>query len=254
MNQLRQTIERAADQQPHHDRRAVRRRQGARPRARCITSIRASGPFVVINAAAITPSAWNWNCSASSSPKANRAQDRRAGRSAWRNAVHRRNRRHAARDAEPHSARAGRSDLPAVKAARPRCRSMCASSLRPRAISKHEIAEGRFREDLFIASGRADPRAAACPTAARIFRNWSVFHGSDFGRDRLAETADRRGRDGCAAIACLAGQCPPVAQQRRASDDSRRRRRRSVDHRRHAAAGCRLDGAERCRRQWRRAH
>ena len=56
-NQLRQTIEKVgADQQPHADRRPAGQRQGTRrthhPSA---SSARANGPFVVINAAAITP-------------------------------------------------------------------------------------------------------------------------------------------------------------------------------------------------------
>ena len=63
------------------------------------------------------------------------AQGRRAGRGARRHALHRRDRRHAARDAGQGAARAGRAEVPAPRRQRRRWRSTCASSPPPAATS-----------------------------------------------------------------------------------------------------------------------
>ena len=118
-----------------------------------------------------------------------------------------------------------------------------------------EIAEGPLpRGPLSPPLGGADPRAAAVGSPRGHPGAGRAFHGPDFALDRLAEAQDRRRRDGGAAIAYLAGQRPAAAQQRRTADDPRRRRSGRDDHRRHAAAGRRLDGARHADRPQRRAH
>ena len=85
-----------------------------------------------------------------------------------------------------------------------------------------EIAEGRFREDLYLSPQR---RAGAHPAAARAARGHSRA-GQPFPRPVRRRAADaaadlvRRG-DGRAPGARLAGQRPPVAQHHRADDHPR---------------------------------
>ncbi len=65
-----------------------------------------------------------------------------------------------------------------------------------------EIAVGHLpRGSLSPAVGRADPRAAAGRAARGHSAAGRLFHGPDFARDRPAQAHHRRGRDGGAAIA-----------------------------------------------------
>ena len=122
MNQLRQTIDKVA---PTNSRVLITgasgRRQGA-GRARASTRRRAA-PMArssCINAAADHARAHGGRAVRHrGGDRQRRAQGRRARRGAWRHALHRRNRRHAARDAEQDPARAGRSDASSGSAARP---------------------------------------------------------------------------------------------------------------------------------------
>ena len=103
-------------QQPHPDRRPVRLRQGTggahaaqriEPRRRTVRRHQRRGDHAGADGSrAVRHRAVQRRAG---------AQGRRAGRSPWRHAVHRRNRRHAARDPEQDPARAGRSDLPALR-------------------------------------------------------------------------------------------------------------------------------------------
>ena len=145
------------------------------------------------------------------------AQGRRAGRGPWRHAVHRRNRRHAARDAEQDSARAGRPDVPALRRHRQGpCRR--AHHLVDRAQSRGGDRGRPFpRGPLSSPLGGADPRAAAVGAPRGHSGTDRLLHGPDIGCDRLAEAPDRPGCNGGAAVACLARQRPAAAQQRRAA-------------------------------------
>ena len=139
-----------ADQQPRHDLRPVRRRQGAGgARASTTARTRAGGPFVVLNAAAITPERMEIELFGDGG-----AERRRAARSA--------------RSRKPMAARSISTRSPTCRARR-RTRSCACSSTRRssgsaaptevkvdvRVLSstardlEQEIAEGRFREDLF---------------------------------------------------------------------------------------------------------
>ena len=94
------------------------------------------------------PSAWRASCSASRPTEPPPAQDRRARGGAWRHALPRRSRRHAARDAEQDPARAGRPDLPARRR-RHQVSGRCAHHLLDRPRPRDRDRGGRFREDLF---------------------------------------------------------------------------------------------------------
>ena len=195
MNQLRQTIERAAKANSrilivgpsgagkelaartlHHAleprRRAVRRHQRRRDHAG------ADG------GRAVRRRAVQWRAA---------AQGRRAGRGAWRHAVHRRDRRHAARDPEQDPARAGRPDLPA------RRRHRQGAGRRPhhlldRAQPRRGDRRGPVpRGPLSSPVGGADPRAAAVGAARGHPRTDRLFHGPDFGRRPACRSA-RSGR------------------------------------------------------------
>ena len=80
------------------------------------------------------------------------------------------------------------------------------------------------RGSLPPAVGSADPRPPAVGTPRGHSRTDRLFHGPDIVGDGLAEAADRPGCNGRAAVACLARQRPPAPQQCRARDDSGRRR------------------------------
>ena len=116
---LRQTIEKVA---PTNSRILIVGPSGAGKELTARTihamSSRAAAPFVVINAAAITPERMEielfgieeMNGARRPAPA---TQDRRARGGPWRHPVHRRDRRPAARDPEQDLARAGRPDFPA---------------------------------------------------------------------------------------------------------------------------------------------
>ena len=182
------------------------------------------------------------------------AQGRRAGGGARRHAVHRRDRRHAARDAEQDPARAGRPDVPARRRHRPRSPSTCASCPRPAATSRRRsppAASARISITGFRWCRSACRRS---PSGARTFPMLVDYFMEQISQSTgLPQRKIGERRHGGAAIARLAGQRPPAAQQRRAADDPRRRRAGRRHQRQHAAAGRRLDGAGDAQRQRRRA-
>ena len=193
------------------------------------------------------PRGWRPSCSASRAASGRSAPGRRARGGAWRHALPRRGRRHAARDAGQDPARAGRPELPARRRHRRASMSTCASSRR----SSRDLAGGDRRGRLPRGPvppplGGADPRALARRAARGHPRTDRVLHGADLGHHRPAAAADRRRRDGGAAVARLARQHPPAPQQRRAADDPGGRRPRRRDHRRRC---CPPRSARWCRRR-----
>ena len=117
-----------------------------------------------------------------------------------------------------------------------------------------EIAAGKFREDLYHrlsvvpirVPGLAERREDVPELVEYFMSQISQITG-------LPKRDDRRRRAGRAAVARLAGQRAPAAQQRGAGDDPRRRRSRRGDHGGHAAAGRRLHDPVHAQRQRRRA-
>ena len=167
ISQLRQTIERVA---PTNSRILIVGPSGAGKELAARTihqlSARANGPFIVINAAAITPERMEIELfGVDRRQRRGEPQARRAGRGAWRHAVHRRHRRPAARNAEQDPARAGRPDLPARRRHR-QGRGRRAHRLVDRAQSGSRDRRGQVpRGPLPPALGGADPGAAAGRTA-----------------------------------------------------------------------------------------
>ena len=173
MNQLRQTIDRAAKA---NSRILIVGPSGAGKELAARTlhnaSSRADGPFVVINAAAITPERMEVELFGIEQTNGERAaQGRRAGRGPWRHAVHRRDRRHAARDPEQDSARAGRPDVPARRRHRQGAASTSASSPRPRAISKRRSPRAISARTSITGSRWCRSACRRCRSGARTFRN-----------------------------------------------------------------------------------
>ena len=117
-----------------------------------------------------------------------------------------------------------------------------------------DIAAGKFREDLYhrlsvvpirvpgLAERREDIPELVEYFMAQISQNTGLPK-RNVGPDALAVLA----------VARLAGKRAAAAQQCRAADDSRRRRSGSGDYRLDAAAGRRLDDSQHAERQWRRA-
>ena len=257
MNQLRQTIERAAKA---NSRILIVGPSGAGKELAARTlhnaSARAEGPFVVINAAAITPE--RMEVELFGIEQSNGEQQRKAG------ALEEAHGGTLFIDEIGDMPRETQNKILRVLVDQTFQRSGGTTKVHVdvRIISstarnlEEEIAEGRFREDLYHRLvGGADPGAAAVGTARGYPRTDRLFHGSDLGRDRLAEAPDRPGCDGGIAVACLARQRPPASQQRRTRDDSGERRSGGHHHGRYAAAGCRLDGAgDADQQQWRTHH
>ena len=111
---------------------------------------------------------------------------RRAGGGPWRHPLHRRGRRHAARDAEPHPAGSGRSEFQRVGGTTRVHVDVRIISSSSRDLAE-EIAGGRFREDLFHRLSVVPIRVPVAVRAARgRARADRVLHGPDLGRHRPA--------------------------------------------------------------------
>ena len=256
INQLRQMIEKVA---PTNSRILIVGPSGAGKELAARTihrhSARADGPFVVINAAAITPERMEIELfGVEAVERRARAQGRRARRGAWRHAVHRRDRRHAARDAEQDPARAGRSDLPARRRQQQGRRSTCASSPRPRATSKPRSPPASSARTSITASRWCRSACRRWPSGARTSRCWSTISWTRFRRRPACRSA-RIGEDAMAVL--QSHDWPGNVRQLRnnverlmilAGGDAD-----AVINAEHAAAGRRRDGAEHAERQWRRA-
>ena len=96
-----------------------------------------------------------------------------------------------------------------------------------------DIAAGKFREDLYHRLSVVPIRVPGLAERREdIPELVEYFMDADFADHRPAQAQCRRRCARRAAIARLAGQRAAAAQQRRAADDSRRRRSRRGDHRR----------------------
>lgn len=150
-NQLRQTVERVA---PTNARVMISGAPGSGKElsARTIhaASSRANGPFVVINAATITPTRWRPSCSASRRPTASRA-----GSARWKKpmAAASTSTRSRTCPARPRTASCGSSSTrtSSASAAPPGSMSTCGSSRRRRAISRRKSPAGASARTCSIA-------------------------------------------------------------------------------------------------------
>ena len=219
-NQLRQTIERVA---------ATNARvmiagapgSGKELAARTIHSLsnRATGPFVAINAATITPETMETELFGVEGGEGRTRKVGGARGGPWRHSLSRRGRRHAARDAGQDPARAGRAELPARRRddARPcrRPRDLIDGPGSPRRDRGGPVPRGSAASP----QRRADQAAEPGRTSRGHPRADHLLHGPDLGFHGPAQAHHRRGRARRAAVPRLAGQYPPAAQQHRAPAD-----------------------------------
>ena len=257
MNQLRQTIDRAAKA---NSRILIVGPSGSGKELAARTlhhaSSRAEGPFVVINAAAITPE--RMEVELFGIEQSNGEQARKAG------ALEEAHGGTLFIDEIADMPRETQNKILRVLVDQTFQRSGGTAKVHVdvRIISstarnlEEEIAEGHFREDLYhrlsVVPIRVPPLSERREDIPELI---DYFMDQISIATRLAETPDRPGCDGGAAVACLARQRPPAPQQCRARHDPGRRRSGSDHHRRHAAAGCRLDGAgDADQQQWRAHH
>ncbi len=256
INQLRQTIEKVA---PTNSRIMIIGTSGSGKELCARTlhnlSTRANGPFVVINAAAITPE--SMEVELFGIEQSNGSQSRKAG---------------ALEEAHGGTLFIDEiADMPRetqnkilrvlVDQTFHRVGGNSKVTVDVRIISstarnlEAEIAAGNFREDLYHRLSVVPiRRAAAGRTAGGYSVAGRLFHGPDFACHRSAEANHGRGRDGaCCNRTDWPGNVRQLRNNVERADDPCRRRSECGDQFQHAAAGCRLDGTVDAERQWRRA-
>ena len=227
INQLRQAIDKVA---PTNSRVLITGPSGCgkelAARVMHAKSVRAEGPFVVLNAAAMVPDRVELELFGTEESGGPAAQGRRAGGGAQRHALHGRSRRHAARDPRQDPARAGRADDSSARR-RPQgaCRRARGVIHQPRP-AEGDVVGPPARGFVSSPQRGADESAGPVRAARGHARTGALFRADHLRGVGPAAAPDRRGRHGGTAIPRLAGQCAPAAQQYRAADDYRRRRSR----------------------------
>ena len=197
INQLRQAIDNVA---PTNSRvlipGAVRLRQGACGPRDARESLRAEGPFVVLNAAAMAPDRvedelfGTEDRTARARARSARSKKRTTARSISTRSPTCRSRRKA------RSCACSSSRSSSGSAAVPKVQSTCASFPRPAAIWSEEIAGGPLpRGPVPPPQRRAAARAGRWPSGARTFPSLSSYFVAQSSRSpRAWPRADRRGR------------------------------------------------------------
>ena len=144
--------------------------------------------------------AWRRSCSASRAGQVEGRRGRRARGGARRHALHRRNRRHAARDAGQDPPGSGRSELSARRRRHDACMSMCASFRRRAAIWRRRSPRGVSAKTCFTALAwcrfafrRSSERREDIPELDRI-SSWKISAATG-----PAAPGDRRRRHGGAS-------------------------------------------------------
>ena len=192
INQLRQAVERAA---PTNARILVTGAPGSGKELTARTihglSTRASGPFVVVSAATITPENMEAELFGLEGDGRQGAPRRRSRGGPWRHALHRRDRRHAARDAEPDPARSRGPELPARRRHDARSRGRAHHLLvEPRPAGRNRRRPLR-RGPVPPPRRGADPRAVPVRAAGGRAGADRVLHGPDLRHHGPAEAPDR---------------------------------------------------------------
>jgi len=156
-------------QQPHHDRRSSGAGKELAARTLHHASPRAEGPFVVINAAAITPERMEVELFGIEQSNGEQARKPGALEEAHGGTLFIDEIATCPRDPEQDFARAGRSDVSTLGGT-VRFTSTSALCPPPRATWKRNRRR-RFREDLFHRLSVCRSGCRRCPSAARIFPN-----------------------------------------------------------------------------------
>ena len=245
INQLRSTIDKVA---PTNSRIMLRGASGSGKElaARVLhqKSLRADGPFVVLNAAAMVPDRVEEELFGTEDRTGGPRKVGALEEAHRRHALYRRSRRHADGDAGQDSARSRRAEIPAPRRRAEgvrRCAHHLLDQPRPRAGHARRAVSARIS---IIVSNVVPLRVPSLAERREDIPELIQYFIGQVAPDVGPRAApDRRRRDRGAAGPRLAGQRSRTPQQRRAAADPRRRRAECRHHGRHAARGDRLERA-----------